>query len=112
MLGFISIIMIILSVLLMLVILLQPGKGDMLAGGLGGLGGTFTSMFGSRRAMDLMMKLTIGLAAAIFILSIITNVFFIHTDEGVLKPVTEGVEVPVQQQQQVPVQPSAPPPQQ
>lgn len=111
MLGFISVIMIILSVLLILVVLLQPGKGDMLSGGLGGLGGTFTSMFGTRRAMDLMMKLTIGFATAIFVLALLTNMFFVGGEESIEKPVTEGVEVPVQQQQ-IPVTPSAPPPQQ
>jgi protein translocase SecG subunit len=102
--------MIILSVLLILVILLQPGKGDMLTGGLGGIGGTFTSMFGSRRAMDLLMKITMGLAAAIFFLSLITNLFFIGVEETIVKPPTEGLEIPVQQQPQVPIQPSVPAP--
>jgi len=52
------VIMIILSVLLILVVLVQPGKGEMLAG-MGEVGGAFTSMFGSRKASDLLTKLTI-----------------------------------------------------
>ena len=59
MLTFLTILMIIISVLLILVVLIQPGKGDMVAG-MGTIGGSITSMFGSRQAMNLLTKITIG----------------------------------------------------
>ncbi len=84
----------ILSVALIGMVLLQPGKGDMLAG-MSGLGGAFTNILGSRRATDMMSKITIGLAAAIMILSLVTNKFFLN-NEAVTgpRPMIEGERVP------------------
>ena len=93
------ILIIIIASLLILVVLLQPGKGDMLAGLGGGVTGNLTSMFGSRKTMDLLMKITIGFAITILILTIATNKFFVGQGENTPKPVIEGVELP----------PSAPP---
>lgn len=93
MLSLMIIIMIILSVLLIIAVLIQPGKGDMVSG-LGSIGGTFTSMFGSRRAMDKLVKFTIGLSIGIILLSLITNKFFVNHETEGPKAVTEGVEVP------------------
>jgi len=89
-----AILMIILAVLLIAVVLLQPGKGDMLAG-MSGLSGTFSSMFGTRRAMDLLTKITIGFAATLMALALITNLFFVGKmeQEGPKAP-TEGMELP------------------
>ena len=92
--------MMVVSVLLILVILIQPGKGDMISG-MGGLTNTFSSMLGSRKAMDMLTKITIGFAAAIFVLAILTNKFFLPTGTEFVKPVTEGAAVP----QTVPTQP-------
>lgn len=89
-----AILLMIISGLLILVILLQPGKGDMLAGIGGGLQSNLTSMFGSRRTMDLLMKITIGLAIAILVLTIATNKFFVGHSENVPKPMIEGTELP------------------
>lgn len=89
--GFLMALILIIAVLLILVVLLQPGKGDMISG-LGGLGGQFSSVFGSRRAMDFLTKLTIGFAAAVLILSLVTNKFFLKTDE-IQKLPTEGINV-------------------
>ncbi|MDX9789835.1 MAG: preprotein translocase subunit SecG [Candidatus Kapaibacterium sp.] len=88
-----AILMLILSFLLIGVVLLQPGKGDMISG-MSGLGGTFSNMLGSRRATDLLSKITIGLAAGILILSVVTNKFFVGGGADGPKPVTEGVVVP------------------
>ena len=93
MLGFLTVIFIFVSVLLIVVVLLQPGKGD-LSASLGGISGQFTSMFGTRRAADLLTKLTIGFAASIMILSLLANLFFVGATEEIKKPVTEGVELP------------------
>jgi preprotein translocase subunit SecG len=91
--AFLAILMMIISVLLIIVILLQPGKGDMISG-MSGLTGTFSSMLGSRRAVDLLSKITIGLATAILVLSLVTNKFFLNNSVAVIKPVTEGVAIP------------------
>ena len=89
-----AILLIIISGLLIIVVLLQPGKGDMLAGIGGGLQSNLTSMFGTRRTMDLLMKITIGLAIAILVLTIATNKFFVSHNENVPKPIIEGTELP------------------
>jgi preprotein translocase subunit SecG len=104
---FMIILMIILAVLLIGVILLQPGKGDMISG-MSGLGGTFSNMLGSRRATDMLSKITIGLATAIIVLSVLTNKFFVGGGTDGPKPVTEGVVIPKTvpsspQQTQIPV---------
>lgn len=88
------ILLIILASLLILVVLLQPGKGDMLAGLGSGLQGNLSSMFGSRRTMDLLMKITIGFAVAILVLTITTNKFFVGQAENMPKPIIEGTELP------------------
>jgi preprotein translocase subunit SecG len=105
-----AIVMIILSVLLILVVLLQPGKGDMITG-MGGLGGTFSSMLGSRRTLDLLSKITVGLAASIFVLALMTNKFFVGSADEMRRPVTEGVAVP-QTVPSTPIQPALPLPEQ
>jgi len=92
--------MMVISVLLILVVLIQPGKGDMISG-MSGLTNTFSSMLGSRKAMDMLTKITIGFAASLLILAVVTNKFFLPGTATTLKPVTEGVAVP----QTVPSQP-------
>lgn len=105
-----AIILMILSVLLIAVILVQPGKGDMISG-LGGLSGSFSTMFGSRRTMDLLQKATITFATLILVLTLVTNIFFVGQKESIVKPVTEGQEMPVQSAPQIPgQQPNAPAP--
>lgn len=110
MLTLFTVLMLILSILLIAVVLLQPGKGDMISG-MSGLGGQFSNMLGSRRATDLLSKITIGLAAAILILSVVTNKFFVGGGSDGPRPLTEGVvvpkTVPSSPQQTIPV-PEAP----
>lgn len=102
------IIIIFASILLTFVVLLQPGKGDMISG-MTGLGGQFNSVLGSRRAADFLTKLTVGLAFGIMALSLITNLFFV-TQNTVQsgKAATEGIKI----EQPVTPPSSMPPPQQ
>ncbi|MBN8574666.1 MAG: preprotein translocase subunit SecG [Candidatus Kapabacteria bacterium] len=100
-----------LAILLIAVVLIQPGKGDM-AAGFGGVGMGLGSMFGNRRATDLLTKITIGLAASILLLSVVSNKFLTNESVEEINPVTQGVtatpsapnpsvpNVPVQQNQQ------------
>ena len=60
------------SILLVVVILLQSGRGGGLAGSLGG--GISTAMFGGQGADKLMTRLTTGLAAAFMILAILISI--------------------------------------
>ena len=80
------------SLLLIGVVLLQPGKGDMLSG-MGGMG-QFNSLLGNRRAMDLLQKVTWGLAIFIFVVSLATNKFLVKTTIATQKAVTETRSIP------------------
>lgn len=103
MLTFMMILLMVLAVILILAVLVQPGKGDMVSG-MGSLGGGFTNMFGSRRTMDLLSKITSGFAAAIAILAIVTNLFFVKQDVQTAKPTIEGTSIPQAVPAQVPQQ--------
>lgn len=93
MLALLMILVLVASVLLIFVVLLQPGKGDMISG-MTGLGGQFNSVLGSRRAADFLTKLTVGLAFSIMALSLITNLFFVgNSSAEVGKAATEGVKI-------------------
>jgi preprotein translocase subunit SecG len=61
-------VVLLLSIFLILLVLIQRGKGGGLAGAFGGVGGS--SAFGSR-AGDLFTRITIGVAAAWIILTMI-----------------------------------------
>ncbi|MDR0928033.1 MAG: preprotein translocase subunit SecG [Ignavibacteria bacterium] len=106
---FLTIILVIIAVLIILVVLIQPGKGDMVSG-MGTIGGSITSMFGTRRTADLLTKITVGLAVAMFLIVMLTNKFFIGGTDGVVieRAITEGAAIPIQSS---PVQ-NAPAPQQ
>ena len=67
----------ILSVFLILLVLIQRGKGGGLAGAFGGVGGS--SAFGSR-AGDMFTKITIGVAGAWIILTMIEVVVLQRSD--------------------------------
>lgn len=93
------------SILLTFVVLLQPGKGDMITG-MTGLGNQFNSVLGSRRATDFLTRMTIGLAFGIMLLSLIVNLFFLGysgNTEG-SKAATEGIHIeqPITQPTNVP----------
>ncbi|MBI5324011.1 MAG: preprotein translocase subunit SecG [Ignavibacteriae bacterium] len=108
--SILAIIGIIGAILLILAVLLQPGKGDLTAT-FGGLSAQFGAVFGMQRANDLLAKVTKVIAAIILILIIASNKFFIHTEvEQMQKPVTQGAAIPADQSPLKP--PPAPLPQQ
>jgi protein translocase SecG subunit len=81
------------SLLLIGVVLLQPGKGDA-ASGLGAIGGQFGSMMGMRRAADFIIKTTIVLATVLLVLSYAVNKFFLPSSGSEQRPRVEGAEAP------------------
>lgn len=66
---FLSIIM---AVLLILAVLIQPGKADMIAG-MGGFGGTMSNLFGHRQSRNLLQNITMGLTAGLMLTAIFIN---------------------------------------
>lgn len=89
-----SIIMILAAILLIGVILLQPGKGD-LSPTFGGLTTQFGTMFGTQRTMDFLQKLTRGLIIVILLLALFANKFLVRsTGAEAVKPVTQGAKPP------------------
>lgn len=105
----ISVVLILAAILLIGVILIQPGKGDMISG-MSGIGGQFNQMLGTSRATNFLAKFTWGTAITIVALSLIVNIFFVGSQQGgVQKAPTEGrsvqnapapVQTPVQQNNQ------------
>lgn len=81
-------VVLVLGILLILVVLIQRGKGGGLAGAFGGVGGS--SAFGSR-AGDLFTRITIGMAAAWIIITMIqVKVVQQHAVEQQNRPTFEG----------------------
>ena len=96
MLVVVTVLLIIIAILLIAVVLVQPGKGDMISG-LGTIGSSMSSMFGTRRAADMLSKITIGLAISMFVIILFTNMFLVGTGSvEKKKAITEGIEVPTQ----------------
>ncbi|MFN8345164.1 MAG: preprotein translocase subunit SecG [Spirosomataceae bacterium] len=63
----------IIAVLLVLIVLVQNAKGGGLAGEFGGSGAT--QMFGVKRTTDLLEQITWGLAGAMALLALVSNLF-------------------------------------
>jgi preprotein translocase subunit SecG len=74
--SFLNIVILLLGIFLILLVLIQRGKGGGLAGAFGGVGGS--SAFGSR-AGDLFTKITIGVAAVWILLIMVQVVLVQHT---------------------------------
>ncbi len=70
--GILIVLHILVSILLVVVVLLQSGRGGGLAGSMGG--GVSTAMFGGQGADKLMTRLTTGLAAAFMVLAILISI--------------------------------------
>ncbi len=70
--GILIFLHILISILLIVIVLLQSGKGGGLAGSLGG--GVSTAMFGGQGADKLMTRLTTGLAATFMVLAILISI--------------------------------------
>ena len=75
-----NIFVLIVSVFLILLVLIQRGKGGGLAGAFGGVGGS--SPFGSR-AGDTFTRITIG-TAGVWILLIMIQIWLVRLDRGAL----------------------------
>lgn len=96
---FIVVFIMLIGIALIGAVLIQPGKGD-LSAGFGGVGGQLGSMFGMRKTTDLLAKITIGLAAAVLILSVIVNKFLLPDNENsAVAPVMQGAQAPAAAQQ-------------
>ena len=67
-LGFLNVVIVILTLFLIILILIQRGKGGGLAGAFGGMGGS--SAFGARTG-DVFTKVTVGVAIAWILLSML-----------------------------------------
>lgn len=94
MLPILLILSILTGILIIVLVLLQPGKGD-LSATFGGISGQFGSMFGMQRTADFLSKLTKYLAIAMLLLILLTNKFFLGGPKiEQVKPVTEGASVP------------------
>src|SRR5580765_4618822 len=83
---FLAILLIITSIFLILLILIQRGRGGGLAGAFGGLGGQ--SAFGTK-AGDLFTRITIGVAA-FWIVLCVASIKLLHSGPGLL-----GEDAPV-----------------
>jgi preprotein translocase subunit SecG len=94
---FIYTLFVISCLILILVVLLQPGKGDV-ASALGG--GTTGAAFGPRGATSLLAKITIGAAICFMGLAFLFSIPGVVTSRSV----TSGVEVPADADEPVPVE--------
>lgn len=109
MVALISIVLILAALLLIGVILIQPGKGDMISG-MSGIGGQFNQMLGTSKASSFLSNFTWGTALVIVVLTLVVNIFFVGSDGGnVQKAPTEGRVI---QNSPAPVQTTPTPPQQ
>lgn len=101
------------AILLILVVIIQPGKADMISG-MGGFGGQMTNLLGVRQSRNVLQNATIILLGVLILISISVNKFFLSTDDGGTgrAPVSQGVEIPQSPIQQAPAQqqPAAPAP--
>lgn len=90
------ILLILLSIFTIIVVLLQPGKGDLTAT-FGGISSQFGSMFGMQKTKNMLTTTTKVLIATLFILTLLVNRFFVGSttnQQRVIKPITEGAKVP------------------
>lgn len=91
-------IIVIICVLLTIVILLQPGQGSGLSGGLAGASLSGGAGLGARRTADLLSKSTTVLGTALLVLCVLAN-FAIDAGGTTESAVQQsGVEQPVQQE--------------
>lgn len=92
-----TVLAIIVGLLLIVLVLLQPGKGD-LSATFGGMSSQLGSMFGMQKTADFLSKLTKILAIAILVIVIIANKLIqggSGQEAATVKPVTEGAKAPV-----------------
>jgi preprotein translocase subunit SecG len=89
--GFLMVVLLITAVFLIVLVLIQRGKGGGLAGAFGGMGGQ--SAFGTK-AGDLFTKITIGLATFWIVLCMITVKVLGVGNQGPVDPSLGGNAAP------------------
>jgi preprotein translocase subunit SecG len=95
---------ILLSIVLIVMVLLQPSKGSGAGGAFGNLGASLGSTFGSRRTLDFLAKGTTWVAGALALICLLANIFLSSSDSGPsINPVTTGSNA-------APNTPATPPP--
>jgi preprotein translocase subunit SecG len=83
MVSFVTTVHILVSIFMIFVILLQPGKGEGLGGALGG-GGNSSSVFGGRGSVTFLSKITTG-CAVVFMLTSLTLAYRSSHSDSVLR---------------------------
>lgn len=81
------------AVLLILAVLIQPGKADMVSG-MGGFGGQMTNLLGVRNSRNILQSITMGLAIFVALMAIAINKFFLESEIVTKAPSTVGAEIP------------------
>ncbi len=81
--AFITTVHILVSIFMIFVILLQPGKGEGMGGALGG-GGNSSSVFGGRGSVTFLSKITTG-CAVVFMLTSLTLAYRSSHSDSVLR---------------------------
>ncbi len=97
---------VIIAALLIIIVLLQSGKGEGLSGSIGGGVGNMGTMFGTRRTADFLSKATWWLGGSMLALAILINLFFLPSSVGEQR---ESI-IQSSQQQAVPTTPALPVP--
>ncbi|MHB2148689.1 preprotein translocase subunit SecG [Calditrichota bacterium LG25] len=93
------ILFVLVSIVMVVVILLQSGKGQGLAGSIGGGMGGGPSVFGGRGAADFLSKATAWIATIYFVLAIVISVLYKSHAESTQKSL---IEKRMEQQKQIP----------
>jgi protein translocase SecG subunit len=76
-----TVISIIASLLLLLAVIIQPGKADMISG-MSGLGGQMTNLFGVRQSRNVLQTATMVLLGIIALFAILINSVFLESGDG------------------------------
>jgi preprotein translocase subunit SecG len=89
--GFLIVVEVLVSIILIVTVLMQASKGGGLAGAFGGA--TMGTMFGVRRTADFLSKSTTVLASIFIALALIINLFFLpnkgSTQESIIQQGTQ-----------------------
>jgi preprotein translocase subunit SecG len=81
------------ALLLIGVVLIQPGKSDMIAG-MGGFGGQVTNLLGVRSSRNILQTATLVLGGVLVLIALVVNKFFITPESTERAPMTQGAEIP------------------
>ena len=96
---------VIIAIFLIIVVLLQSGKGEGLSGSIGGGVGNMGQMFGTRRTADFLSRATWWLGGSMLVLAIVINLFFLPSS---VNGTAEDSIIQSTKQQSVPTQPALP----